>query len=196
MAIFRALGVNSETERQKDDFYSTDPKAVESLIKFLKDNNIEIPYQIVESSVGMGHIAKVFEDEGHNVTGYDIIDRGWHDTIVADYLLVDRLPECCNNGCMIVENTPFKHSVEFISHGMDLINDGDYICSLQKIQFLESERRKEFFEKYPPKYVCVFSKRTNTYRDGAMDKYKSSTMCFAWFIFQKGYNGATLVKWI
>ena len=96
MAVFRALGVNSETERQKDDFYSTDPKAVESLIRFLKDNNIEIPYQIVESSVGMGHIAKVFEDEGHNVTGYDIIDRGWHDTIVADYLLVDRLPECCN----------------------------------------------------------------------------------------------------
>lgn len=29
MAVFRALGVNSETERQKDDFYSTDPKAVE-----------------------------------------------------------------------------------------------------------------------------------------------------------------------
>lgn len=105
MAIFRALGVNSETERQKDDFYSTDPKAVESLIKFLKDNNIEIPYQIVESSVGMGHIAKVFEDEGHNVTGYDIVDRGWHDTIVADYLLVDRLPECCNKFQLYVDTT-------------------------------------------------------------------------------------------
>lgn len=87
MAVFRALGVNSETERQKDDFYSTDPKAVESLISFLKDNNIEIPYQIVENSVGMGHIAKVFEDEGHNVTGYDIVDRGWHDTIEISRVL-------------------------------------------------------------------------------------------------------------
>lgn len=196
MAVFRALGVNTNTERQQDDFYSTDPKAVDSLIEFLESNHIEIPYQIVESSVGMGHIAKVFESRGHNVTGYDIVDRGWHDTIVGDYLLVDRLPECCNNGCMIVENTPFKLSTEFISHGMDLINEGDYICSLQKIQFLESERRKEFFDKYPPKYVCVFRKRTNTYRDGAMDKYKSSTMCFAWFIFQKGYKGDPVIKWI
>lgn len=59
MAVFRALGVNTNTERQQDDFYSTDPKAVESLIEFLESNHIEIPYQIVESSVGMGHCKSI-----------------------------------------------------------------------------------------------------------------------------------------
>lgn len=196
MAVFQALGVNTNTERQKEDFYSTDPKAVEDLIRMLEKNNIEIPYQIVESSVGMGHIAKVFEDRGYHVTGYDIVDRGWHDTIVTDYLSVNKLPECCNSGCMIVENTPFKHSVEFIKHGLSLINTGDYICSFQKIQFLESESRKSFFEECPPKYVFVFSKRTNTYRNGDMEKYKSSTVCFAWYVFQKSYTGDTILKWI
>ena len=40
MAVFRALGVNTNTERQQDDFYSTDPKAVDSLIEFLESNHI------------------------------------------------------------------------------------------------------------------------------------------------------------
>ena len=35
-----------------------------------------------------------------------------------------------------------------------------------------------------------------TYRDGQFEKYKSSMMCYAWFVWEKGYKGDTILKWI
>lgn len=48
------LGVNGAEERQKEDYYATDPNAVKDLIRKLQENNITIPHTIVESSVGGG----------------------------------------------------------------------------------------------------------------------------------------------
>lgn len=191
-SVFRQLGTHSDKERHKDDYYATDPRAVKDLIAMLNKYNIEIPKEIVETSVGGGHIAKEFEKIGCNVTGYDIVDRGYPNTIIRDYLAVDKLPD----GCMVIENPPFKRNIEFIKHSLSLIKKGQYICTFQKIQFLESQERKLFFEENPPKYVFVFSKRVKTYINGDMSDKQSSAMCFCWFVFQKGYKGDTVVKWI
>ena len=191
-SVFRQLGTHSDKERHKDDYYATDPRAVKDLIAMLNKYNIEIPKEIVETSVGGGHIAKEFEKIGCNVTGYDIVDRGYPNTIIRDYLTVDKLP----GGCMVIENPPFKRNIEFIKHSLSLIEDGQYICTFQKIQFLESQERKLFFEENPPKYVFVFSKRVKTYINGDMSDKQNSAMCFCWFVFEKGYHGDTVVKWI
>lgn len=191
-SVFRQLGTHSDKERHKDDYYATDPRAVKDLIAMLNKYNIEIPKEIVETSVGGGHIAKEFEKIGCNVTGYDIVDRGYPNTIIRDYLTVDKLPD----GCMVIENPPFKRNIEFIKHSLSLIKNGQYICTFQKIQFLESQERKLFFEENPPKYVFVFSKRVKTYINGDMSDKQSSAMCFCWFVFEKGYHGDTVVKWI
>lgn len=191
-SVSRQLGTHSDKERHKDDYYATDPRAVKDLIAMLNKHNIEIPKEIVETSVGGGHIAKEFEKIGCNVTGYDIVDRGYPNTIIRDYLTVDKLPD----GCMVIENPPFKRNIEFIKHSLSLIKNGQYICTFQKIQFLESQERKLFFEENPPKYVFVFSKRVKTYINGDMSDKQSSAMCFCWFVFEKGYHGDTVVKWI
>lgn len=191
-SVFRQLGTHSDKKRHKDDYYATDPRAVKDLIAMLNKYNIEIPKEIVETSVGGGHIAKEFEKIGCNVTGYDIVDRGYPNTIIRDYLTVDKLPD----GCMVIENPPFKRNIEFIKHSLSLIKKGQYICTFQKIQFLESQERKLFFEETPPKYVFVFSKRVKTYINGDMSDKQSSAMCFCWFVFEKGYHGDTVVKWI
>lgn len=191
-SVFRQLGTHSDKERHKDDYYATDPRAVKDLIAMLNKYNIEIPKEIVETSVGGGHIAKEFEKIGCNVTGYDIVDRGYPNTIIRDYLTVDKLPD----GCMVIENPPFKRNIEFIKHSLSLIKNGQYICTFQKIQFLEGQGRKLFFEENPPKYVFVFSKRVKTYINGDMSDKQSSAMCFCWFVFEKGYHGDTVVKWI
>lgn len=189
---FKQLGTHSESPREENDFYSTDPQAVRDLVRMLSENNIPIPKDIVETSVGQGHIAREFEKLGCRITAYDIVDRGYPGTIVTDYLKVTQLPE----GCMIVENTPFKLTVEFLKHSLSLMEPGQYICSLQKIQFLEGQSRKKFFQENPPEFVFVFSKRTITYRNGDMEKYKSSALCYCWFIFRKGYKGDPRIKWI
>ena len=33
-------------------------------------------------------------------------------------------------------------------------------------------------------------------RNGDFDKYKSSAVAYAWFVWQKGYKGDTVIRWI
>ena len=65
-----------------------------------------------------------------------------------------------------------------------------------KIQFLEGQERYKFFKENPPKKIYVASKRLNCAKDGDFDKYKSSAVCYAWFVWQKGYKGSPEIDWI
>jgi len=63
-----------------------------------------------------------------------------------------------------------------------------------KIQFLEGKQRKEFFKKYPPKTIWVSSSRIKCGMNGEFSD-KSSMMALAWYVWEKGYKGDTVVKW-
>ena len=68
-----------------------------------------------------------------------------------------------------------------------------------KLVFLESKSRQEFFRNTPLKYVYVFSERVSPMRDGKEDnngKKWASTMAFGWFIWEIGYKGEPIVRWI
>lgn len=191
--VYTQIGASNHVsdDRQKDDFYSTDPQAVEVLINKLIELGVDIPRNIIETSVGMGHIANVFEKHNYNVIGYDIVDRGYPNTIIQDFLTVDKI-DCDRK--MFVQNPPYKMALDFVKKSLDLCNDGEYVCALLKIQFLESMKRYKFFKEFPPKYVSVFSVRTQCLKDGEKME-NSSAMCFAWFIWQKGYLDFPKITW-
>ena len=66
-----------------------------------------------------------------------------------------------------------------------------------KVQFLEGQaRKKELFSRKELKYVFVYSKRITTAKNGDFDKYKSTALCNAWFVWEKGYNGLPSIDWI
>ena len=65
-----------------------------------------------------------------------------------------------------------------------------------KIQFLEGKKRKEFFKYFPPKYIYVASSRLRCAKNGEFDKYGSSAVCYAWFVWEKGFQGEPSVRWI
>jgi hypothetical protein len=69
-----------------------------------------------------------------------------------------------------------------------------------KIQFLEGAKRKELFEKYPPKYIYVFRNRMATWNNGEpLDpngKRWATTMCHAWFVWEKGSTTEPIVRWL
>ena len=65
-----------------------------------------------------------------------------------------------------------------------------------RLLFLEGQARKKLFEKYPPKTVYVFSSRVNCAKNGDFVTYNSGAVAYAWFVWLKGYNGETIVKWI
>lgn len=70
-----------------------------------------------------------------------------------------------------------------------------------KLSFLESARRYEFWKKTPLKKVYIFCKRVVFWNeilqpdDGKRSKH-SGTIPFAWYIWEKGYEGEPTIDWI
>lgn len=182
----RRLGIPKNQSRVKDkenDFYSTDPQAVEDLLRYVK-----LQKKITEPSCGNGNIVKVLESHGHDVVAFDIVDRGcgYVKDFLSDSSVIDG---------DIVMNPPYKYAQEHIEHGLSVLKDGSKLCAFLKIQFLESKKRKELYDMYPVKYVYVFRKRVNSYRNDDRS-CGGSAVCYCWYIWEKGYRGDTIVKWI
>ena len=68
-----------------------------------------------------------------------------------------------------------------------------------KVQFLEGKARRALFEKYPPKRIYVASGRLLCAKNGNFDEMREgggSAVAYAWFVWEKGYQGETIIKWI
>lgn len=183
------LGVNPDFEREPNDFYATDPKAIETALPTFRA--IGLCKDVWECACGMGHIAKVLIDAGYNVYSSDKINRGFGDVI--DFLKCEKP----FNGD-ILTNPPFKDAVSFVEKAMQLIHKGNKVWLFLKIQFLESRTRKALFKKYPPRFVAVYSERQKCAKMGDFKRYckNSNTQTYAWFVFEKGFVGNPQITWI
>jgi len=96
----------------------------------------------------------------------------------------------------ILTNPPFILAEQFVEKAMSLLEKGNRLYLFLKIQFLESKARKILFEKYPPKYIYINSERQHTARNGDFEKYTLGTLCFCWFVWEKGFTGEPTIRWI
>lgn len=91
----------------------------------------------------------------------------------------------------------YSKAQEFVEHALDISSDGCKVAMFLKIQFLEGKARRDLFEKYPPKTIYVSSSRLRCAMNGDFEKYaKSTAVCYAWYVWVKGYTGDTVIKWI
>lgn len=187
-------GTSTTRERANYDYYATPYQATEMLL-----DEVKFSGNFLEPCVGGGHIVDVIKRYYPNecVYGVDIVDRGYPNTLVADFLKHDFLDKKFDN---VVTNPPFSLAQEFLEKSMEVVNDGGKIAMFLKIQFLEGAKRREMFKKYPPKYIYVFVKRQAPWNNGSPVDEKgkpwSSTMCFAWFVWEKGFTGEPIVRWL
>lgn len=191
---FVQLGASnhSDKEREKNDFYATNPKSLEIFLDKLEQDRIKLHKDIWECACGQGHLSKVLEARGADVWSTDLIDRGYGEGNV-NFLT------CLPGGKWygdILTNPPYKYAKEFVERGLELVDNGSYIIMFLKIQFLEGQARKELFKKYPPKYVYVNSTRQICAINGDFKSIKSSASCYCWFIWQKGFKGEPIIRWI
>lgn len=190
-SIYKTLGASNHTEneREKHDYYATEPKAVELLLQQEKF----IPY-VWECACGEGHMSEVLKNHGYKVKSSDLIDRGYEDTEVLDFLKVQKCD--IKEDWDIITNPPYKYAKEFVEHALDISVCGTKIAMLLKLTFLEGQARRKLFEKYPPRIIYVFSGRVKCAKNGEFDAMGSSAVCYAWFIWEKGFNGNPIIKWI
>ena len=78
---------------------------------------------------------------------------------------------------------------------LQIVQEGSKVAMFLKLTFLEGKARKELFQKYPPKTVYVSSSRIKCAMNGDFDSIGSSATAYAWFIWEKGYDGDTIIKW-
>jgi len=172
--------------RADHDFYATDPKAAEWLLKLepnLSDN-------IWECACGDLSLSNVFTATGKCVRNSDIVAR--KDGIeILDFLMCDT--HVSNTD--IVTNPPYKYAKEFVEKALSLIDDGHYVCMFLKLTFLEGKSRRQLFKDYPPIRVWVSSSRMNCFLNGNIASNSSSAVCYAWFVWQKGYKGFPELRW-
>lgn len=182
-SVAGCLGASNHTneEREANDYYATDPIAAELLcdIETLNDN-------IWECACGEGHLAKVFTEKGFNVKATDLIDRGYGESGI-DFL---KQTEMFDGD--IITNPPYKYAQQFVEKAINLVPDGNKVCMFLKVQFLEGKNRRKLFDKYPPKTVWVSTGRLRYGKNGI---FTNSMIAYAWFVWEKGYKGPTIVKW-
>ena len=180
-------GTSMSRERVENDYYATPPESTIALLEREKFFG-----GILEPCCGEGHISEVLKNYGYEVISNDLVDRGYGE-FNEDYLKATELK--ADN---VVTNPPFKYAKEFIEKSLhDTTGKVAMFC---KVQLLEGVSRREMFENTPLKTVYVFTKRQNPLRNGSPvdenGKKWSSTMCFAWFVWEHGYKGKPAIEWI
>lgn len=189
-ATFSTLGASNHSDKERElyDYYATDPKAAVLLME-----QEEFSAVIFEPACGEGHLAEQFKKAGYHVVASDLIKRNY-DCYVQNFFDIPTDPKW---KCDIVTNPPYNKAQEFIEHALNLVDDGFKVCMFLKIQFLEGKKRRELFKKYPPKTVYVSSSRIRCAMNGDFENaIKSSAVCYAWFVWVKGYHGDPVIKWI
>lgn len=190
-AIFATHGASnhSSEERAEYDYYATDPVAVEMLLEKERFN-----HYIFEPACGGGHIAEGLKKSGYDVLCADIVDRGYSGQFeTADFLQTAFHPR---NSRDIITNPPYAQAREFVEHALDVSQESVKIAMFLKLTFLEGAKRKKLFDKYPPKKIYVFRNRIDCWKNGIKPAKPSKAVCYAWFVWEKGFTGKPIIDWI
>ena len=185
------LGASNHTleERSPNDFYATPPLAVKHLLDIEDFNN-----NIWEPACGMNHIVDELRNKGYNVKCSDI-EKMVDDPSIE---IIDFLNYKGTFEGDIITNPPYKYASEFVYKAMETIKDGNRVAMFLKLQFLEGKKRYELFKKYPPKTIYVAAQRYGCSPNGHFNENGNigSAICYCWFIWEKGFNGYPIIKWI
>lgn len=192
-SVYTTLGASnhSETEREKDDFYATDPVAIDLLLMKEKPSN-----RIWECACGKGHLSEALEEHGYRVFSTDLVDRGYGLGLI-DFLKFNAQDEFDGD---IITNPPYKYAKDFVLKALEVLKEGRKCYMFLKLTFLEGiDRYRELFSKFPPKMIYGFPKRVLCAKNGDFEGMKSSggsAVAYAWFVWEKGYTGLPSFDWL
>ena len=193
----KLAGGNPARGRVENDFYATHPDSIKALLKVE-----EIIYPALEPACGEGHISKLLDET--RLLSFDLVDRGYSGAVadffsdkIEEFIRFDsRFHEGANT---VITNPPFSLFQEFVEKALKVANMK--VIMFGKLQALEGIKRATFLETTPLRTVYVFKRRQQPMRNGKENdeitgKKMSSTMAFAWYVWEIGYIGKPQIEWI
>lgn len=185
--VFKTLGSSNHTadERAANDYYATDPQAVEMLLALESFAPL-----IWEPACGEGHISKVLTANGYEVISTDLIYRGYGEPEPMDFL-TETFPDFEGD---IITNPPYSAGLEFVERALETVRPGGKVAMFLKVQFLEGKRRGELFAKTPPRTVYISRSRLACAKNGDFS-HTEKAIAYAWYVWEKGFTGDPVIKW-
>jgi hypothetical protein len=171
---------------RKDDLYETPTEAVYALLEVEGD----LPDSIWEPCCGSGSIVRALRYSGFEVYATDLVDHGCAGSESrVDFLLEQRAPDGIE---AIVTNPPFKIADQFVGHALRLV---PRVFMLLRLAFLESERRTPILDNGTLARVHVFKNRLPMmHRSGWAGPKASSSIPFAWFVWDRNHAGPATIN--
>lgn len=209
-AAIAAHNGKGKSDRQKDDFYATDPEALQKLLDYCSTwlynkldtikpsvgrilDKIHVVMPIWECACGNGNLSEVLIKNGFIVWATDLKDRGYGQNRDIDFLNTIK-----TNNPVILTNPPYSLATEFIEHALEVLPDGGLYIALMNITYLAGQKRyQRVYSKGSLREIYVFSKRIECWKNGERPKDKCGSIAnYAWYVFQKGYNRQPTLYWL
>lgn len=186
--VFSTLGAtnHSSGERQKEDYYATDPRFINHLLEkepWLKNPDLKI----LEPSAGEGVLVdRFYELTGNKMDAYDLIARR-DDIIEQDYFTAN----FSNKYDVILTNPPYLKDTaktttglaDYILKALKEVKVGGTVIMFLKTLHLESKVRYEkIFKNNPPSKLYIYSDRISCYKnnDTSLPQGAISYTIFMW----------------
>ena len=194
-SIFKTLGASNHTEKERevDDFYATSPDAIDVLLEYPA---IQLPEKIWEPSCGSGCLSMRLEELGYEVVSTDLVERGYGIAGI-DFFAQTKVPDDVK---AIVTNPPYKFATNYVVHGLRLLPENGLLCLFLKTTFAEGKDRwNRIFSITPPRFVLQCTERMLCAKNAdfeGMRRGGGSAVSYAWWVWQKGWEGETVLGWV
>ena len=156
---------NRGSEPQANDFYPTPEEAFMPMLNRIDFSKITT---FIEPCAGDFRIFNKIPD---------YIKKDWCEIMLEK----DYLDYKFKDVDLIVTNPPFSIAMEFLEKSL---KEAKVVCYLQRLNWLGSKTRKDFWNRNTPDKIFVLSKRPQFKRELGLGSGSDSTE-YAWFIWDK-----------
>lgn len=180
-----------DVSKSYSDLYNTPVEALEALYDKV---TLDLNKTYFEPCNGKGKISGWFtENFGTRMTTNELFSEHGSSDYNEDFLNPDDAVAKKWDFDYIVTNPPFKIASEFVQEGFKYAKEQYHFL---RLNFLEGQKRQdELFCKSHLKNVYIFTKRVSCSK-GVEEEPQANAVCYAWYHFDRDYEGSPTLHWI
>ena len=181
---------SSGYDRQAENWYQESAGCVDAVIAAEGFDGL-----VYDPAAGEGNIPRRCAAAGINCIGSDVIDRGAGFPVLDFLAMLDGAADgySCEVSHVLC-NPPFDVSQQFVERALDLVPGK--VVVLQRLAWLEGQKRRLFFERTRLSHVWVHSSRISMPPGGQGIVATGGAVAYAWYVWRRDGSWPTTLSWL